>query len=370
MTGKSSDRMREMRERAAALKQRQPADQPDTAVDAASAPPAGLPLESHFGIAALDAVAAGRSVQRIPVGHLAPETRPGLRQPRLLPPPEELLVDGQPAPLYADITAALLDLGHSLQQRQIQPIVAYPGVSDIYPAARYLILVGHRRWTAAQLAGIDELDTIVIDPPAPADRVRIQYAENEDRADFTDMERAWALDQMKRALDDASWEEVEERFRMSRTRRQELMRLLAFSAEQQVRVARLRLRETQVRPLHQALRDAELPTERVDAILERMVALATPTSAGEGPAPQPAVDGPTIARLVAKAKREHGHGAAPSTAPWAQSLLDQFNRTQRSLKSARRRLPTASDVDVAQLRSAIRELSALLEELWGELGEA
>ncbi|MBX0328847.1 ParB/RepB/Spo0J family partition protein [Oscillochloris sp. ZM17-4] len=374
MTGKPSDRLREMRERAAALKRRQPADAPLDAdgdlLEHAEAPSAEVPLESHFGIAALDAVASGRSVQRVPVGHLAPETRPDLRQPRLMPRPEELLADGQPVPLYADLVATLLDLGRSLQQRQIQPIVAYHGISEAYPAARYLILVGHRRWTAAQLVGMPELDTIVIDPPSPADRVRLQYAENEDRADFTDMERAWALAQMKRALDDAPWETVEERFQMSRTRRQELLRLLAFSPEQQVRVAQLRLRETQVRPLHQALRDKELPAERVDALFGRMAEIASSAVASEGPSPQPAVDGPTVARLVAKAKRDHGLGAAPATAQWVQAVLDQLGRTRRSIKTARRRIVTASDVESAQLRVAIQDLALLLDEVRGELPEA
>lgn len=371
MTPKSSgDRLRDMRERAAALKKRQiidaPADGPSA--DAAGAPPApAVPLESHFGIAALDAATVGRSVQRVPLGHLAPETRPDLRQPRLLPRPEELLLDGHPAPLYADIVAALLDLGRSLQQRQIQPIVAYPGVSDDYPAARYLILVGHRRWTAAQLVGLDALDTVLIDPPAPADRVRLQYAENEDRADFTDMERAWALAQMKRALDDAPWEAVEERFQMSRSRRQELLRLLNFSPEQQHLVARLRLRETQVRPLHQALRDGDLSDGRVDVLFARLAALAAPLAVGEGPAPQPAVDGPTIARLVARARRETAQGEAPVIAQWAQALIEQIGRTRRSLKSARRRLETASEQEAAQLRAAIAELSDLLAEVRGDL---
>jgi ParB/RepB/Spo0J family partition protein len=371
MTSKSSnDRMREMRERAAALKKRQPTDPPDefasTPQEADSVAP-DLPLESHFGIAALDAVTGGRTVQLIPLGHLAPETRPDLRQPRLLPRPEELLIDGLPASPYADIVATLLDLGRSLKERQIQPIVAYPGSSNDYPAARYLILVGHRRWTAAQLVGLDALDTVLIDPPTPADRVRIQYAENEDRADFTDMERAWALAQMKYALDDAPWEMVEERFQMSRTRRQELLRLLAFSPEQQQLVARLRLRETQVRPLHQALRDGELSLERTDALFARLATLATPRASDEGPAPQSAVDGPTIARLVARARREESLGETATTAQWVQALLDQLGRTKRSFKAARRRLPTASDQELDQLRATIAELADLLDDVRQEL---
>src|SRR3712207_8726816 len=45
------------------------------------------------------------------------------------------------------------------------------------------------RWTAAVLSGMATIDAIVIDPPKPEDLVDIQYTENEDRADFSDMER-------------------------------------------------------------------------------------------------------------------------------------------------------------------------------------
>jgi hypothetical protein len=61
-----------------------------------------------------------------------------MRQPRLLPPPEELLAQGEPAPAYCELVAELLALGQSLHERQIQPIIVYPGVSAVYPAARYL----------------------------------------------------------------------------------------------------------------------------------------------------------------------------------------------------------------------------------------
>lgn len=369
----SQDRLQAMRERAAALKRR-PAEEPEVAAapDApthgADADPAReVPLEAHFGISALDLVAAGRTVQHLAVAAIAPETRPEMRQPRLLPGPGELLVDGQPSPAYAALVSSLLDLGRSLKERQIQPIIVYPGSSDEHPAARYLILVGHRRWTAAQLVGIAELDTIVVEPPGSADRVRLQYAENEDRADFTDMERAWALAQMKQALGDAPWDVVEERFQMSRTRRMELVRLLSFTPEQQVHLARLRLRETQLRPLHQALRDKELSPERVGAIFARLDLLASQATLAEGAAQRPAVDGPTIARLVAKARREEGAAEGERTSQWAQALLDQIGRTRRSAKSARRRIPTVSRAEAEQLRAAITELVTLLGELEGEM---
>src|SRR6266511_3910438 len=244
MPAKTADRIKAMRERAAALAPQlnttdvedAPVLAPDNAVAAVSA---------HFG-AALDPLVRNRTVQQILVGQIAPDSRPEMRQPRLLPPPEELIVNDQPAPAYRELVGELLALGQSLKEQQIQPIVVYPGINVAYPAARYLILVGQRRWTAATLVRMETLDVIVVEAPTPADRVRIQYAENEDREEFSDMERAWALQQMKQALNDAPWEQVEERLQMSRARRQQLLRLTAFTAAQQEQVARLRLQETQL----------------------------------------------------------------------------------------------------------------------------
>jgi ParB/RepB/Spo0J family partition protein len=265
MPAKATDRIKAMRERAAALAP-QPSIVEAGEVPAQSSDFAVADVSAHFG-AALDSLVRNRAVLSIPIGHIAPDTRPKMRQPRLLPPPEELMEHGQPVPAYRELVAELLTLGQSLKQRQIQPIVVYPGTNAAYPAVRYLILVGQRRWTAAHLVDIDMLDAIVVDPPSPADRVRIQYAENEDREEFSDMERAWALLQMKQAMSEAPWEEVEERLQMSRARRQQLLRLMAFTAAQQEQIARLRLQETQIRRLHTGVRNEELMPAQVDAIL-------------------------------------------------------------------------------------------------------
>ena len=197
-----------------------------------------------------------------------------MRQARLIPLPEELAHD-QSIRAYRTMIDELRTLGQSLRERQIQPIVVYPGTSTMYPAARYLILVGHRRWTAASLVGLDALDAVVVDPPTPTERVRIQYAENEAREEFSDMERAWALAQMKEALGESvPWEAVEEQFRISRTRRHELTRLLAFTSEQQHQIALLRLQETQIRTLHSAVRAGELAPPQVDTLLGRLSEIA------------------------------------------------------------------------------------------------
>lgn len=137
---------------------------------------------------------------------IAPELRENLRQPRLLPLPENLQPDGEWDETNRSLVDELLALGRSLQERQIQPIVLYPATSDTYPSAKYLIAAGHRRWTAAVLIDLPTMDSIVIDPPTPEELIDIQYSENEDCADFSDMERAWALAQMKQVLQDAPWE--------------------------------------------------------------------------------------------------------------------------------------------------------------------
>ena len=382
MPAKATDRIKEMRERAAALApqssqvqvEQAPPPTPNLAITAVSA---------HFG-AALDPLVHNRAMQSIPIGHIAPDTRPEMRQPRLLPPPEDLIEHGQPVPVYRELVAELLTLGQSLKERQIQPIVVYSGTSAAYPAVRYLILVGQRRWTAAHLVGIETLDAIVVDPPSPADRVRIQYAENEDREEFSDMERAWALLQMKQAMSEAPWEEVESRLQMSRARRQQLLRLTSFTSTQQQQVARLRLHETQIRSLHTGVRNEELAPAQVDAILYRLSQIATERAAAlsdaaaentpGGPPPRRAgIDGPTIARLVARAQRT-GSPLTPVTATptprWLPPLREQLVRANQGVQRAIGRVETLGPSDTETLLSDIgallMNLTSLMAQIQGE----
>jgi ParB/RepB/Spo0J family partition protein len=338
-------------------------------------------VSAHFG-AALEGLVRNRVVQRIPIGHIAPDNRPEMRQPRLLPAPDHLLEHGQPLPAYRELVAELLTLGQSLREQQIQPIVVYPGTSAMYPAARYLLLVGQRRWTAAHLVGLDALDAIEVEPPTPAERVRLQYAENEDREEFSDMERAWTLLQMKQALSDAPWEEVEARLQMSRARRQQLLRLTAFTPSQQQQIARLRLQETQIRSLHTGVRNDELAAAQVDAILYRLAQIATEraaavaaasSDAASGPPPRRSgIDGPTIARLVARALRVGPPTAAVAAAPtprWLPPLREQLMRTNQGVQRAMKRVETLGPTDmdglVSDLLQLIESLTALMAHAQG-----
>jgi ParB/RepB/Spo0J family partition protein len=327
----------------------------DVALAAASA---------HF-LGAAEQITQGRAVTALPLRAIAPDERPTMRQPRLLPHPDVLMIDGAPAPAYQGLVVELLTLGASLRERQIQPIIVYPGTSDVHPEARYLILVGHRRWTAAILTDLETIDAVIVEPPDEATRVRVQYAENEAREEFSDMERAWTLVQMKRALSDAPWETVETQFGISRTRRHELARMLAFTEAQQQQVALLRLQETQARPLHTGIRNGDLSTTQVDTVLHRLsqIAVARADAATQGDADgvtqrRSGIDGPTVARLVARTLRATPLSREVPTPRWFSPLREQVMRATLGLRRAAARIDGLSAEDTAVL---FAELTALVE---------
>lgn len=348
--------------RAAALKARRAQQEEQPRAPAAADTEAA---RAHFmGASVIESLTQGRSVQSLPIAQIAPELRPHLRQPRLLPLPEEL----RPGGVWNEEERALIDelltLGASMRERQIQPIVVHAGASERYPAAQYLIVVGHRRWTAAQLVDLPTIDAIVIDPPSPEDLVAIQFSENEDRAEFCDMERAWALERMRLVLPDAPWETIEGRFRVSESRRKQLMRLTAFTPEQQRAVARLRASEFQLRPLHTALREGSLSAAQAERVFAQLLARAAPAPppspgdrAAAGPAAIP-LDQATVSRLVARSQKA---SAAPSPRPrWLAPLQQSMQQTRAGLERA---APRVGDLDPAALEELQREVGALLSSL-------
>jgi hypothetical protein len=170
-----------------------------------------------------------------------------------------------------------------------------------------------------------------VERPSADERIKAQYEENERRENFTDMERAWALAQMKEALGDVPWESVEARMDISRSRRHELTRLLtAFTPDQQRTIALLRGSEVQLRPLHAAVRAGELTPDQAESVLDRLMHLILEReSRADGPLRRAGVDSPTVARLVARIRRA---GAAPASAPrWLGPLRESLNRSAASL---------------------------------------
>lgn len=349
--------------RAAALKAKraQQEEQPRAprAADAAA-------TRAHFvGASVIESLTQGRAVQALPIEQIAPELRPHLRQPRLLPLPEELMQDGVWNEAERPLIDELLALGESLRERQIQPIVIHAGASERYPQAQYLIVVGHRRWTAARLVGLPTIDAIVIEPLSPEDLVAIQFSENEDRAEFCDMERAWALERMRQLTPDSPWEAIEARFRVSESRRKQLMRLTAFTAEQQRLIARMRVSEFQLRPLHTALREGDLDATQADRVFAQLAARVAPTvpvasdTERETQSTRPTLDQATIARLVARTQK--GAPRAPSPRPrWLSPLQQSMQQTRVGLERAASRV---GELDDATLEALEQEVGALLSAL-------
>lgn len=382
MPSKRQEQLANIRARVA----RRSAEAATTPVEEEAAPPpaeetALASASAHFLGGTIEQLTHNRAVQPLPIHHIAPDIEPGRQQPRLIPLPDELLVNGQPAPTYGDMVAELVALGESLKIRQIQPIVVYPGTSSAYPQAHYLILVGHRRWTAAWLTRLATLDAVVVDPPTAIERLRIQYAENEAREEFSDMERAWALAQMKQALgENTPWETVEQEFQISRSRRHELTRLLAFTEAQQQQVALLRLQETQVRSLHRAVRSSELDPQQVDTILERLAAITaerveqsqqaaqTDTdSTSEVTLRRSGVDAQTVSRLVAQALRSTAITPKKTQPRWLRPLREQLQQTSKALQRSNERIALLNDEEAEALQNdaetLLEHLSALTEAL-------
>lgn len=330
----------------------------------------------HF-LGRVEHLVANRTVEPLPVGHIAPDLRPEMRQPRMLPLPEELVVSGVVPAMYQELVAELRTLGASITERQLQPIVVYPGSSTQYPAARYLILIGQRRWTAAHLVGMQAIDAVVVDPPSPLDRLRLQYHENEDREDFSDMERAWTLQQLRQAMggDSVPITEVTGLLNIKRSRAYQLLRMLAFTAEQQRTIALLRVHERQILSLTDALHQGQLTAAQVDRLLQRLVEIAAgraldsatlasaeTTQSGDSPR-RVGIDGPTVARLVA---RELAHATAVAQTPvprWYPTLRQRIDSAARSLRRALDRADTLAPNEAQELRAELLNLQGQIQRL-------
>src|SRR5512141_369909 len=94
---------------------------PGSPPEAPEAPAASDAAARQHFLGRVDDLAARHTIARIPIGHIAPELRPDLRQPRMIPLPEELVVNGDTPPRYRELVAELRALGQSLKERQIQP---------------------------------------------------------------------------------------------------------------------------------------------------------------------------------------------------------------------------------------------------------
>ncbi|NJL06690.1 MAG: ParB N-terminal domain-containing protein, partial [Chloroflexaceae bacterium] len=229
----------------------------------------------------------------LPLLHLDPATiAPDPDQLRYLPVPDDLralAADGDPA--AAEILAGLYELGHSIQTHgQLQPVVVYAEHEPTQPHISYRLLHGQRRWSAVLLLNLPTVWAVLVERPDGVSRLLRQYEENERRAGFSDMERAWALLRVKAALEQAAggevpWRVVEEAIQISQDRRHDLLRLLRFPPEAQAMLVRYGWSEWTLRPLHMAINAGTLTPAAATLLLRQLATL-------------PMVNAPLVAQLL------------------------------------------------------------------------
>ena len=114
--------------------------------------------------------------------------------------PVDLLQRGQYQPRQDIRQESLEDLARSINaQGVVQPIVARP-MGNGTKKQRYEIIAGERRWRAAQMAGLQEIPTIIRVVPDEA-AIAMALIENIQRENLNPLEEANALDRLIREFD-------------------------------------------------------------------------------------------------------------------------------------------------------------------------
>jgi ParB family transcriptional regulator, chromosome partitioning protein len=174
-----------------------PAGEPDAAASVAPAPDAtGVPEGAYFA--------------DLPIGQVAPN-------------------QVQPRQVFEE--EAMAELVHSIQEvGLLQPVVVRRSGPESYE-----LVMGERRWRAAQAAGLETIPAIVRDTE-DADMLRDALLENLHRSQLNPLEEAAAYSQL---LEDFSCthEELAERIGRSRPQISNTIRLLKLSPAVQRRVA-------------------------------------------------------------------------------------------------------------------------------------
>ena len=114
--------------------------------------------------------------------------------------PVELLQRGQYQPRVDMRQDTLADLADSIKaQGVVQPIVARP-IGGGKGAQRFEIVVGERRWRAAQMAGLGEIPAVVREIPDNA-AIAMALIENIQRENLNPLEESRALERLIREFE-------------------------------------------------------------------------------------------------------------------------------------------------------------------------
>jgi ParB/RepB/Spo0J family partition protein len=319
---------------------------------------AGAPEET-----AERAEARNLPLTHLPVAAIAPDPY----QLRRLPHPSALAVMAESGDQGAKaLLDGLRELGASIQQNgQIQPVIVYADTDPEHPEITHRLLNGQRRWSGALLAGLHTIWAVEVPRPSEVVKILHQHEENERRAGFTDMERAWAIVQLKDAIQqeaggEVPWSVVEEQLHLSTQRRQDLMRLLRFSSEGQAIVLRHGWSEWTLRALHSAINAGAIDAEAATQLLREL-------------ATQGEVTAPVVAAAVEAYRAEgtqqtqiaDGQGAGDTRTSTASApqpdILKKTVRLRRGLDQVRASVDTVQD---APTRAAMmRELELVMNSL-------
>ncbi|MGD9622113.1 MAG: ParB/RepB/Spo0J family partition protein [Mycolicibacterium sp.] len=186
-------------------------------------------LGPRMGAAAADVVLGGPATPAAPVeadsvGAIYREIAPSSIEPN----------PRQPRQVFDE--EALAELVHSIREFGLmQPIVVRAVAGNAADAARFQLVMGERRWRAAQLAGLETIPAIVRET-ADDSMLRDALLENIHRAQLNPLEEAAAYQQLLEEFD-VTHEELATRIGRSRPLITNMIRLLRLPIAVQRRVA-------------------------------------------------------------------------------------------------------------------------------------
>ena len=174
--------------------------------------------------------------------------------PQILPLSQLRANPEQPRVQFDD--AALRELQNSLERDgQLQPIVVRP-IADAAGKARYEIIMGERRFRAAQAAGWTHLRAIVREAD-DADTLRLALIENIQRVDLNAVDKGAALKRLKTLNPGLVWRELGALLGLSEQSVHNMVALLKLPANLQAEIRSGTLNEKHGRALRQLDEEAQ-----------------------------------------------------------------------------------------------------------------
>jgi ParB family chromosome partitioning protein len=272
---------------------------PTSPVDGAIAAESHTPAAMVAAAAEAEAAAARAAAQLVPV--------PGARFAEI---PVSAIVPNPKQPRRAFDEEAMEELQASIREvGLLQPIV----VRELGPE-KYELVMGERRWRAAQAADRDTIPAIVRDTRDDA-MLRDALIENIHRVNLNPLEEAAAYQQLLEEFG-ATHDELARRIGRSRPQISNTVRLLNLPAQVQRRVAAGVLSAGHARALL-GLEDAESQEE----LAHRIVAEGLSVRATEELVALAGVEGPATKAGARRRSRAH----APALADLADRLSDRFD---------------------------------------------